>query len=58
MDIMMRTANEEMTQQALHAYLLTIEHPRSGEILSWEAPLPEDLREALRQANLPEPTNK
>lgn len=30
-------------RQALHAYLLTIEHPRTGEILSWEAPLPEDL---------------
>jgi 23S rRNA pseudouridine1911/1915/1917 synthase len=30
-------------RQALHAYLLTIEHPRSGEILSWEAALPEDL---------------
>lgn len=30
-------------RQALHAYLLTIEHPRSGEILHWEAPLPEDL---------------
>ncbi|MCA1457596.1 RluA family pseudouridine synthase [Bradyrhizobium sp. BRP22] len=30
-------------RQALHAYLLTIEHPRTGEILHWEAPLPEDL---------------
>jgi 23S rRNA pseudouridine1911/1915/1917 synthase len=30
-------------RQALHAYLLTIEHPRTGEILSWEGPLPEDL---------------
>jgi 23S rRNA pseudouridine1911/1915/1917 synthase len=30
-------------RQALDAYLLTIEHPRTGEILSWEAPLPEDL---------------
>jgi 23S rRNA pseudouridine1911/1915/1917 synthase len=30
-------------RQALHAYLLTIEHPRTGEILSWEARLPEDL---------------
>jgi 23S rRNA pseudouridine1911/1915/1917 synthase len=30
-------------RQALHAYLLTIEHPRTREILSWEAPLPEDL---------------
>jgi 23S rRNA pseudouridine1911/1915/1917 synthase len=40
-------------RQALHAYLLTIEHPRSGEILSWEAPLPEDLlllQNALRAA--------
>jgi 23S rRNA pseudouridine1911/1915/1917 synthase len=30
-------------RQALHAYLLTIEHPATGEILSWEAALPEDL---------------
>jgi 23S rRNA pseudouridine1911/1915/1917 synthase len=30
-------------RQALHAYLLTIEHPATGEILSWEAGLPEDL---------------
>jgi 23S rRNA pseudouridine1911/1915/1917 synthase len=30
-------------RQALHAYLLVIEHPRSGEILHWEAPLPKDL---------------
>ena len=40
-------------RQALHAYLLTIEHPRTGEILSWEAALPEDLlllQSALRVA--------
>jgi 23S rRNA pseudouridine1911/1915/1917 synthase len=30
-------------RQALHAYLLTIKHPPTGEILSWEATLPEDL---------------
>jgi 23S rRNA pseudouridine1911/1915/1917 synthase len=30
-------------RQALHAYLLTIEHPTTGEVLSWEAALPEDL---------------
>src|SRR5712672_1571570 len=38
-------------RQALHAYLLTIEHPRTVEILSWEAALPEDLarlRDSLR----------
>jgi 23S rRNA pseudouridine1911/1915/1917 synthase len=30
-------------RQALHAYLLALEHPRTGELLRWEAPLPEDL---------------
>ncbi len=30
-------------RQALHAYLLQLEHPGTGEILRWEAPLPEDL---------------
>jgi 23S rRNA pseudouridine1911/1915/1917 synthase len=40
-------------RQALHAWLLTIKHPKTGEILSWEAPLPEDLallQNALRAA--------
>ncbi|MDI1265374.1 MAG: RluA family pseudouridine synthase, partial [bacterium] len=30
-------------RQALHAYLLTLEHPRTGELLHWEAALPKDL---------------
>jgi 23S rRNA pseudouridine1911/1915/1917 synthase len=33
----------DLARQALHAYLLVIEHPRTGEILHWESPLPEDL---------------
>jgi 23S rRNA pseudouridine1911/1915/1917 synthase len=32
-----------LDRQALHAYLLVLEHPKTGEILRWEAPLPEDL---------------
>jgi len=32
-------------RQALHAYLLVFEHPRSGEILRFEAPLPADMTE-------------
>lgn len=32
-----------LARQALHAYLLVLEHPTTGEILHWEAPLPEDL---------------
>jgi len=30
-------------RQALHAYLLVLEHPRTEGLLHWEAPLPEDL---------------
>jgi 23S rRNA pseudouridine1911/1915/1917 synthase len=30
-------------RQALHAYLLALEHPKTGELFHWEAPLPEDL---------------
>ncbi len=40
-------------RQALHAYLLVIEHPRTGGLLHWESPLPEDLlllRKALAAA--------
>jgi 23S rRNA pseudouridine1911/1915/1917 synthase len=33
----------DIARQALHAYLLVIEHPRTGEILRWESALPEDL---------------
>ena len=30
-------------RQGLHAYLLTLEHPRTGELFHWEAALPKDL---------------
>ncbi|EMP53936.1 RluA family pseudouridine synthase [Marinobacter santoriniensis NKSG1] len=39
-------------RQALHARQLTLEHPETGEILTWEVPLPDDMEhllEALRQ---------
>jgi 23S rRNA pseudouridine1911/1915/1917 synthase len=32
-----------LDRQALHAYLLSLEHPRTGELLRWERALPEDL---------------
>ena len=40
-------------RQALHAYLLALEHPRTGEILEWISDLPDDLaflRDCLRAA--------
>jgi len=38
-------------RQALHAYLLALEHPRNGAVLEWISDLPEDLaclRDSLR----------
>ncbi len=37
-------------RQFLHAYRLAFEHPRNGRRMEFEAPLPEDLTEALRTA--------
>src|ERR1700709_1687828 len=48
-----QAALTSLGRQALHAYLLTLEHPKSGEILTWEVGLPEDLlllQRALRAA--------
>lgn len=36
-----------MKRQALHAYRLAFEHPATGEMLEFQAPLPPDLRQAL-----------
>jgi 23S rRNA pseudouridine1911/1915/1917 synthase len=42
-----------LDRQALHAYLLALEHPKTGAVLEWLSDLPEDLshlREGLRAA--------
>lgn len=41
------TFARRMNRQALHAFLLTIEHPRTGEALHFESPLPEDLQNLI-----------
>ena len=48
----LREALSAFNRQALHARQLALEHPETGEILTWEVPLPEDmvaLIEALRK---------
>ena len=48
-----KEALTNLGRQALHAYLLTLEHPQTGEILHWETALPKDLlllQEALKAA--------
>ena len=39
----------EAPRQLLHAHTLAFKHPSSGEELEFEAPLPKDFREALRE---------
>jgi len=48
-----RAALQALARQALHAYLLTVEHPTTGERLSFRTPLPSDL-ELLRASLAPE----
>ena len=45
---------QKFKRQALHAWKLTFAHPRTGEEVSFEAPLPEDMQRliALLQADL------
>ena len=48
----LRLALAAFHRQALHARKLTLQHPETGETLSWDVPLPEDmvrLIEALRK---------
>src|ERR1700737_4421435 len=48
-----QAALSALGRQALHAYLLALEHPRTGDILEWISNLPADLvrlRDALRAA--------
>lgn len=42
------SALQEFPRQALHATALGCEHPRTGETMYWERPMPEDLCELLR----------
>jgi 23S rRNA pseudouridine1911/1915/1917 synthase len=34
-------------RQALHAWRLALDHPRSGEEMAWETPLPQDFNDLL-----------
>jgi 23S rRNA-/tRNA-specific pseudouridylate synthase len=40
-------ANELLSRQALHAHTLRLNHPITGEIMSFTAPLPPDMQSAI-----------
>ncbi len=43
----LREALSAFHRQALHARQLTLEHPETGEVMSWEVPIPEDMLHLL-----------
>lgn len=43
----LRDMLQHFPRQALHAARLGLEHPRTGESMSWSAPLPEDMQQLL-----------
>jgi 23S rRNA pseudouridine1911/1915/1917 synthase len=43
----LREALAAFQRQALHARKLTLEHPKTGETLSWEVPMPDDMVDLL-----------
>lgn len=43
----LRSIAVRLNRQALHARVLGLEHPTTGESMRWESPLPEDLSTAL-----------
>ncbi len=45
----LQEALRSFRRQALHAARLELQHPRSGELMAWEAPLPADMQQMLKQ---------
>ena len=39
-------------RQALHACVLGFEHPRTGEPMQWEAPMPAEMQQLLKLLEL------
>ncbi|MCH2263209.1 MAG: 23S rRNA pseudouridine(1911/1915/1917) synthase RluD [Candidatus Thioglobus autotrophicus] len=50
-DTVLKEALVNFKRQALHARKLTLTHPISGELMSWKAPLPEDMLALLDVLN-------
>jgi 23S rRNA pseudouridine1911/1915/1917 synthase len=46
-------ADSTFPRQALHAWKMSFQHPRTRQVLSLEAPLPGDMRELARDLGLP-----
>jgi 23S rRNA pseudouridine1911/1915/1917 synthase len=47
-DPVLKECVRRMNRQALHAHRLVFHHPRTGERVQFEAPLPQDMQDALQ----------
>lgn len=47
----LRTGEKKITfpRQMLHAYYLKLKHPSTGEVMAFEAPVPEDMEKVIRE---------
>jgi 23S rRNA pseudouridine1911/1915/1917 synthase len=50
-DKVLKEALVSFKRQALHARKLTLAHPTSGDLMSWKAPLPDDMLALLDVLN-------
>jgi 23S rRNA pseudouridine1911/1915/1917 synthase len=48
-DKRLQKALASMGRQALHAFRLTLPHPRTGDMMVFEAPLPQDIAGVLQE---------
>lgn len=46
---LLQTLIKTFNRQALHAATLTLHHPKTSEIMTWSAPLPDDFKQLLDQ---------
>jgi 23S rRNA pseudouridine1911/1915/1917 synthase len=46
-DLVLKECVRRMSRQALHAHRLAFDHPRTGERVQFEAPLPQDMKDVL-----------
>jgi 23S rRNA pseudouridine1911/1915/1917 synthase len=51
-DPVLKACMKRMNRQALHAQRLSFSHPRTGERIEFESPIPEDMREVLEWLRL------
>lgn len=47
----LKLATQKFRRQALHAAMLSLEHPQTGEIMTWHADLPQDMQNLLTVLN-------